>query len=270
MDARANIISTLQRLTKHSFIEITMTGDAAIEAALRLLPKGSQLLIPEEGGWLSYEKLPKKLGLTAVKVICDDARLNLPDLKQKLSGGVALLYQNPGGYFAEQPMKEIYEVCHAAGCLVIMDVSGALGTKLCVGNYADIMVGSFGEWKLVEAKWGGFISCQSKELFGKLQITPFTDNLEKIQQALERLPQRIAFLRNKVRQIRSDLDGFNLIHPHDEAFVVVVRYENEDEKVKVVQYCKGQNLPFTECPRYIRLMDKAICIEVKKLEEKSL
>ena len=99
---KQEILSALQKLTKHDFIEITPLGDAAITAALSIVPKDKIVLIPEEGGWLSYPKIPQKLGLKVVEVKCDDAKINLQDLQQKLqehSCG-ALLYQNPGGYFS--------------------------------------------------------------------------------------------------------------------------------------------------------------------------
>ncbi|MBI2125358.1 aminotransferase class I/II-fold pyridoxal phosphate-dependent enzyme, partial [Candidatus Woesearchaeota archaeon] len=132
---KEEILAELQKLTGHNHLEITLRGDAAITAAIFLVPKDKILLIPEEGGWLSYPKIPKKLGLKVVEVKCDDARINLKDLQQKLQEHPcgALLYQNPGGYFAEQPMEEIYQLCQKNQCLVIMDVSGSIGTKLCNG-----------------------------------------------------------------------------------------------------------------------------------------
>src|SRR3989344_413761 len=125
------IQQAIQKLTGHFFAEMVLRGNAAIDAALSLVKK--KLLIPAEGGWIHYQKAPKKLGLESEEVLCDDARINLLSLKEKFATKKfgALLYQNPGGYFAEQPMQEIYELCRKHDCLVIMDVSGAIGTKLC-------------------------------------------------------------------------------------------------------------------------------------------
>src|SRR3989344_4190570 len=66
----------LRQLTGHPFIAITDRGNSAIEAAV----KGMKVLIPEEGGWLSYQKI---LGVVEVK--CVDAKIDLNDLKEKLS-----------------------------------------------------------------------------------------------------------------------------------------------------------------------------------------
>lgn len=269
---KQDVISALQTLTKHDFIEITPRGDAAITAAISMVPKEKVVLIPEEGGWLSYPKIPKKLGLKVAEVRCDDAKINLADLQQQLQQNScgALLYQNPGGYFAEQPLQEIYSLCKKSNCLVIMDVSGSVGTKLCDGNYADILVGSFGEWKLVEAKVGGFISCKEQRLFETINKNVTVLNEEKtfriIFTKLKELPERISFLIEKRKKILKELKEFNLVHEKDLGFVVLVKYSNSAEKENLINYCKDNKLPWTECPRYIRLNKPAISIEVKRLE----
>jgi len=149
------IISKLKELTHHNHIEIVLKGDRAIWSALHLVKK--KLLIPEEGGWMSYEKYPSKLEIDSEKVKCNDAIIDLENLKQKVKDADVFLYQNPGGYHAEQPMKGIYSICKKNNCLVVLDVSGAMGTELCDGDYADVTLGSFGRWKLINAKAGGFI-----------------------------------------------------------------------------------------------------------------
>ena len=268
---KEKIISALQQSTKHQSLEITARGDAAITAALSIVSKNKIILIPEEGGWLSYPKIPKKLGLKAMVVKCDDAKIDINDLQQKLKQNScgALLYQNPGGYFAEQPMEEIYAVCRKNNCLVVMDVSGSIGTKLCEGKYADLLVGSFGEWKLVEAKVGGFISAQDEGLFEKAMDNcshlDDQENLKTIYAKIQELPERISFLSQKRKKIIQDLAQFDIVHKQDQGFVVVIKYQTSSEKEKIIYYCKNNGLAWTECPRYIRLNKPAISIEVKRL-----
>lgn len=267
--SKEEIIKLLQKLTGHKLIEVVLRGNSAINSALNLVSKDKTVLIPEEGGWIHYQKAPKKLELKHLEVKCVDAKIDLVDLKQKLFENKcgAFLYQNPGGYFAEQPMKEIYELCKKNGCLVILDVSGSIGTSLCDGKYADVIIGSFGEWKLVEAKGGGFISCQDKSVFDRLELQPLNDisQLQTILEHLNKLPERIKFLSEKRKKILSDLKEFEVVHPKDIGFVVVVKYENDEQKSELISYCKENQLPYTECPRYIRLNSKAISIEVKQL-----
>jgi len=268
--SKLEIIKILKKLTGHKYVEVVLRGNSAIDSALRLIPKDKILLIPDEGGWIHYQKGPRKLGLKVEEVKCKDVVLDLIDLKNKLSSGSygALLYQNPGGYFALQPVKEIHELCKKNNCLVILDVSGSIGTEMCNGEYGDILIGSFGEWKLVEAKGGGFISCNDIDLFEKLDLELLFDEaqLETILVHLNLLPKRIKFLTEKRKEILLGLQEYNIVHPSDQGWVVVVKYSSDDEKDKIIDYCKKNRLPYTECPRYIRLNQKAISIEVKQLE----
>lgn len=267
----------LQYLTKHNYLEITLRGNSAIKSALSVLAKGKKVLIPKEGGWLTYHDLPQKLNLETVEVNCNKAKINLEDLKNKLEKNQfgsfgAFLYQNPGGYFAQQPMEEIYRLCKQNGCLVILDVSGSIGTELCDGNYADIIIGSFGKWKLVEARVGGFISCQKKELFDKLELEILNDqaSLNIIFEKLTQLGGRIKFLSEKRKKVIEDLSELNLVekvvYQEDLGFVVIVKFDSEVEKENLINYCNNNDLEWTECPRYIRLNQPAISIEIKRLQ----
>lgn len=274
MKIQETITATLQKLSNHRFLSLVPRGNTAIEIAISSLPKNSALLIPEEGGWLSYKSTPKKFGLVVEEVKCNDSRINLQDLRQKFLSAsnhyAALLYQNPGGYFAPQPMEDIYELCQKNSCLVIMDVSGAIGTELYNGNYADILVCSFGKWKLVDAGIGGFISAKEKRIWDKLEknLLSFEDPiaLATIQQKLEELPLRIQQLTELRMKVIEDLEKkkIEMVPGNDIGFVVVARYADEGEKNKITDYCRSNNLEYTECPRYIRLNKPAISIEVKR------
>lgn len=253
----------LQQLVGHPYLELTTRGNTAIEAALTGL---KSILIPEEGGWLGYRDIPRKKGITVTEIKCQDAVLDLVDLRKKVGQAEALLYQNSGGYFAEQPCQQIYEICQKNNCLVIMDISGAIGTKLVQSKYADFLICSFGNWKLLEAKGGGFISARTKSLFEKLEIKKLGDPKQKmvISEQLKTLPLRIKLLSEKVNQVKNDLANLEIVHPADLSFVVVVKFKNNEEKEKIINYCRKQQLEWTECPRYIRLNQKAISIEVKR------
>ena len=148
MNTKQQIIIKLKELTSHKYVEILTKGNSAIWSALQVAEK--EVLIPEEGGWLTYPQYPKKLGLELSEVKCNNVILDLEDLKEKSKTADVLLYENPGGYHAEQPLKDIYSICQKNNCLVILDVSGSIGTKLCKGKYADIVIGSFGRWKPID------------------------------------------------------------------------------------------------------------------------
>lgn len=267
------VLGKIKNFTGHSHLEITTRGNTAITAALSVFTEGDIILIPEEGGWLSYKTLPKKQGLQEMEVKCNDAIIDLTDLEDKLLNfkPSAFLYENPGGYFAEQNAEEIYRICKENNCLVIMDVSGCIGTSLCNGDYADVMVGSFGEWKLIEAHVGGFVSCNNQALLKKMNLIKLSNNedLEKINKKIDELPERIKSLSTIRKKVLADLysngSSNDIIHPNHLGFVVVVAFSNEAEKEKLVSYCKENNLEWTECPRYIRVNRKAISIEIKRI-----
>ncbi len=259
---KQKILRKLRELTGHDNVVLTDRGNTAITVALKLASK--KVLIPCEGGWIHYKTGPKSLGLEILEVDCDNAKINLQDLKEKVPEADLLIYQNPGGYFAQQPMQKIYEICQGHKCLVVLDVSGAIGTKMCNGQFADIIVGSFGKWKLIEAQGGGFISSKKKINF---QMKEFSKDefLLKIWERLEALPGRIEYLREIRNKVIKDLSDFEVLWKEDLGFVVVVKGNKE----KIIAYCKDKNLPYTECPRYIRVLDEAISIEVKRLQPKS-
>ena len=268
MSMSTKIQNILRELTKHNFIELTTRGNSAIQTALSTV-KG-KVLIPEEGGWLTYKTLPPKLGLEVVEVKCTNSKIDIIDLKDKLEKGVsAFLYQNPGGYFAEQDMPEIYSLCKKHDCTVILDVSGSIGTEMCDGTHADIIVCSFGKWKLVEADSGGFISCRDESIWQRVQnkLELFDDDIVKIKifNKLNGLSERITTLLEVRDKVVKDLSGYDVIHKNDTGFVVIVKFADQDERKKIIKYCDDNNLKWTECPRYIRLNQPAISIEIKRL-----
>ncbi|PIN87806.1 hypothetical protein COV12_01850 [Candidatus Woesearchaeota archaeon CG10_big_fil_rev_8_21_14_0_10_32_24] len=258
------ITEIIQKLTDHKNVVITERGDVAIASALCAVETGT-VIIPEEGGWISYQKLPQKLGLNSITVKCDHAKIDLEDLKEKSKSTHAILYQNPGGYFAEQPMQEIYEICKKNDCIVIMDVSGGIGTDLCEGRYADIMVASFRTWKLVDADVGGFIS---SNIFDLSKVDTLTDetSLHKILTAFHKLQKRIIMLEKMREKVIADLIEYDIVHPNDLGFVVVVNFYNDEEKQTIIKYCTNNELEYTVCPRYIRVNEDAISIELKRIK----
>ena len=270
---KQKIISILQQLTKHDYVALTPRGNAAIHAVVSVLPKSKKILIPGEGGWLTYKTIPKKLDLGTVEVSCNEAKIDLQDLEDKLltKNYSAIIFQNPGGYYAEQNIENIYKLCQENDCLVILDVSGSLGTELCNGGFADVIVGSFGKWKIVEAGTGGFISSKNKELWDKIEkhieILDDETNLLLILGGLQNCAERIGFLTEKVELVKKDLRPYGILHINDKSSVVVVKYKDKYEKEKIMNYCTKNELEWTQCPRYIRLNESAISIEVKRLKK---
>lgn len=270
-----NIIDLLKKYTKHDYVELTSRGNTAIFAALyctkKLNPERNIVLVPDQGGWLAYLKYPKKLGMEIAEVKTDYGIIDLKDLEDKSKEASCLIYSNPAGYFAEQPIKEIYEICKKNDCLVIMDVTGSIGSEFCNGEYADVIVGSFGKWKPVNLGYGGFLTAKKEEYFEKAEeifnTTSFDEKyLPELSEKLKNIKQRYALFENINKKIKKDLKEFRILHENKGGINVIVEFSSEKEKDKIINYCKKNNYQFTICPRYIRVNEEAVSIEVKREE----
>lgn len=266
------INKSLKKLTGHDFVELMKSGDDAVYASLYIsskLGKNKIALIPEEAGWLSYKKYPKRLGMEIKEVKCKDGLLDLDDLKLKVNKGAAcLIYVNPAGYFAEQDANAVYNICKGK-CLVIMDCSGSVGTKMCDGRYADMIVCSFGKWKPVNMNYGGFISFNDPRCKHDLnELKPHFDEhkLSELSGWLDDLEQRYALFNEHRIKVLTDLEEYDIVHPDRQGINVIVKFHNDDEKNKIIDYCRDNGYEYTLCPRYIRVNSPAVSIELKRLE----
>ncbi len=236
--------------------------------------------MPQEGGWLTYKRFAKDLGKEYVEISSPNALIDLEDLKVKLQDcpqGSMFIYHSLGAYCAPQDVKQIYEICHRNNVAVMMDVSGSFGTLLANGKFADVCFASFGKWKIVDYGTGGFISCKTKEMFDffkplfsavtfpqRASDEDYSNLLHKIDSSKE----RIEFLQQKGTQVIEDMkqDGFSPLHSNTTfPFVVIVPFANDLDRLKIIGYCTKTGLEYTQCPREIRVMQKAISIEIKRL-----
>lgn len=279
-------IDKLKTLTNHDHIKLTNCGNSAIFLALCIAKKENPkpfILIPDQGGWFSYQKYPKLLHFDIKEIKTNQGLLDLEDLQSKVKSGSALLLSSNAGYLAPQDMKAITEICKKEGCLVIEDVSGSIGMSsyipelsgICDGQYADIMVGSFGRWKLVDVGHGGFISCREsllKEQTAPLSLAAHHIDLKILHQKLENLKKRLFFILETADAVKKELQqkGHTIIHPEKKGLNVAVNFKDEEEKNVIIAFCKEKNIEHTICPRYIRVLDQAVSIEIKRLQETAL
>lgn len=257
----------LRKLCRHEYIHITDRGNSAIFIAMHIAKKMNprpDILIPDQGGWFSYKGYPPFFNLNVVEVKTDYGIIDLKDLRKKAKTASAIILTSFAGYFAEQPIRKVKTVCKKAGCLVIEDATGAIGdSKLCNGKYSDIIVGSFGKWKPVECGYGGWISMNSKEFFDSaresLSITKVHPRFYKeIEKPLRKNKlKKLLALANKVKE---DLSDFEILHKDKRGINVVVKFDP-----KILQYCQEKSYPYVLCPNYIRVNERAISIELKRL-----
>ncbi len=265
------VIEKIKKLVECKYVRLVDRGNSAIFIALSVAKQRSfdNVLIPDQGGWLTYLQFPKKAGLGLRKIKTDYGLIDSVDLRGEKG---CLLYQNLAGYFVEQPVKEIYRVCKGKN-LVILDVCSIGDEIVNLGGFADILIGSFGRWKVVDAGYGGFIGTNDKELFSLIEDFSSGDyvfdenNSEVLLDKLENAKQRLKWLYDKNMEVKGELKDFNVIHSGGKGVNVVVKYCCEDEKQKILKYCNKHDYPYTLCPRYIRVKDRAVSIEIKRLKE---
>lgn len=267
-------IDILKKYTKHNDVRLTNRGNTAILAALYIAKKVNSkafLLIPDQGGWKTYKTFPRIFGFEIKEVKTDNGIIDLEDLEEKAPKGSAFIFPSFAGYFAEQPLEEISKICRKNNCLVIEDASGSIGDdNLCNGDYSDIIIGSFGKYKPVELGGGGFISVKKAEYFEKAkEIFPaitFFGDCEKLFEKLSNVQERLKFFFEKAEKIKKDLEKFEILHRMRRGINVAVKFNTDNEKQGIIDYCKKNSLEYLLCPKYFRVNCDAVSIEVKRLE----
>ena len=257
----------LKQITNHEAIEITNRGNSAIFAALNIAKKANKkkyILIPDQGGWYTYKAYPQTFGFVPKELKTDDGLIIIDELKKYIRDASALLVPSLAGYFAEQDLHELSEICTKHSCLLIEDASSAVGdSRLCDGRYSDIIVASFGKWNPVNVGYGGFISTSNeliKHAEFALSLTKVHPNSEN--EILNKLNEnRMPAMISMAQSIKKIMSGANLIHPNKRGINVATEYSPF-----VIDYCKEKGYPYIVCPNYIRLNRKAISIELKRLE----
>ncbi|MFH1210903.1 MAG: DegT/DnrJ/EryC1/StrS family aminotransferase [archaeon] len=262
------VIDILKRYTRHDHIRLTDRGNSAIfiamYAAKKVNPK-KYILIPDQGGWISYRTYPKMLNIPIKEVPTDRGIIKLDKLKKYAKKGSAFIVSSFAGYFAEQPMEEIAKICHEKNCLVIEDACGSIGdNKLCNGLTSDIIVGSFGRWKPINMGYGGFISANKREYFENAK-EPLS--LIKVHNKIyDELPpylntRRLYKIMKLAEKVKKDLAKYEIFHKDKRGLNVVTEYNDE-----IIRYCDKNKYPYVLCPTYIRVNEKAISIELKRLD----
>ena len=270
------VVELLSGLTKHKHVRLVQRGNAAILCALYIAKRINAkpfILIPDQGGWISFKTYPKMLGFETKTVKTNRGLIDLIDLEKKAESGAALLVTSFAGYFAEQPMKYISNICRKHNCLLIEDASGAVGDEeLCDGYYSDIIVASFGRWKPINAEYGGFISVDKQDYFDSAKEIFSTTNhfpkfdvlLEKLKNAKERIKKMIKAAEKLKQEIKRLDPELKILHEDLRGLNVVVRYMSGAEKDEIIEYCDKKMLDYVECPTYTRLEEDAISIELKR------
>lgn len=261
-----NALKILSKITGQKHITITESGDSAIykafEAAKELGKK--TILVPDQGGWFSYKKFPKKLGLEVKELKTDFGLIDLSELKKEK--GCALILTTFAGYFAEQDTKQMAKICRKNDILFIEDITGAIGYKKPQG---DILVCSFSHWKPINLGEGGFISTNDKSIFDLIKKDDVIIDEGKLLEKIKNLKRKYEILFNEVEKIKNDLKNYEIIHKNKKGINVVVKFNSEKEKNEIIKYCEKNKYEWVLCPNYIKVNADAISIEVKRIGDRT-
>ena len=261
MDYKQKCIEKLGELTNCSNARLTTRGNRAILLALEIA-KGigyRKVLVPDQGGWLTYRQYPKRLKLEYHELKTEYGLIDLEELKKQKDS--ILLISTFAGYAAEQPIKELSEVCKRNNLFLIEDASGALGMKRlkeekCLG----IIVASFGKWKAVDLGYGG---CIASDLTLPEEKFEGVWDFSKLHQKLCDSTRRVETLIRITDEVKKQLGNRKIFIYHMNKKGIVALTEKSDE---VVKYCKEKGYEYTLCPRYVRINEEAISIEIKRLD----
>ncbi|MBR9690707.1 hypothetical protein GOV08_03400 [Candidatus Woesearchaeota archaeon] len=262
-------VRKLLELVDKNHIIFTERGNSAIKLILNVLKMRlhERILIQDQGGWLKYHEYIDQFEFNKIELETDYGLVNSDDLK-KYAGSVLLINSMPG-YVALQDMEHIAQTCLDNEIFLINDVTGSIGTE--EAKYGDVILGSFGNAKPIEMGEGGFIATDDEGLFKELTelntYKPSAHFLNLLGKKLDELEDRLAFLTIKRFDVIEALDAYDIVHMDGKGINVIVKFNNNEEKNYIVKYCEDHDLDYTECPRYIRINEAAISIEIKRLSE---
>jgi hypothetical protein len=243
----------LSELTGKKNVFLVRRGNISIRDSLRIAKTRGykKVLIQDQGGWITYAPFAKKL-----KLELDYIATNYGLIKGNFYECILLINTMPA-YAFYQDVKDI----NALDCIIINDVSGSIGTEL--SKWGDIIFGSFGKDKPIDLGRGGFIATDFEVDVDELIFTK--DEIDELYIKLTNLEKRIIFLKKKSKKIKKDLKKYNLVLPENEGINVLIKTSNDIEKNEIMDYCDKNKLEYTSCPRYIRMNQQGLSIEVKRL-----
>lgn len=272
----------IKETVHHKHVWTVNSGNSAILSIMSAL-KGP-ILLPDQGAWGGFIKIAEFLGLKIFYLPTNRGLVNpqLLETYMEKKNYEAFFLTSFAGYTAEQPLKDIYKVSDDNQVILVEDASGAVGDsagdkmgKLASGIHSHVILASTGSPKVVNVGNGGFISTNYKHLLNKskdilkaFQADPVT--CAGICEEIKNAPQVLSKTISSVVYLKKNLD--NVFYPHIRGTNVIIPsknpykfYELLRSKLKV----KGGSI-LTMCPRYERLMDDAIVLEIKNLDTRCL
>lgn len=269
-----NAENQIINITGHEYCKVVNSGNSAIFTVMSLF--ADMVLIPDQGGWIGFKSIAEFLGIKTVEVPTKLGVINCEVLEDYITkfNPEAFFITSLAGYIAEQPIKEIYEVCDDKNVILVEDASGGIGdpkNNLGNGNHAHIIIASTGSPKIVNVGNGGLISTNDNEIFKKsknilriVKADPIT--CAGISEEIKNAPSIISKTMKSCELIKKEL--YSSIHKSKRGITVGLITDEPRRigyELRNRLNVEGRSI-ITICPRYERLMINAVCLEIKNLD----
>jgi len=259
----------LRKLSSKENVLFVKRGNAAIKLALKLAKSlgYDKVLVQDQGGWLTYKQFCDKEKMRVIELKTDYGLVN-PDNLRKYPGFV-LLISSMAGYAALQEMKLVEKVCKEQGIFIINDASGSIGAA--EAKAGDVVLASFAIDKPVNIDGhGGFIATDNKEHFDFLEKNnqeydiDFIGLLGRLQGLNKRLSELKSIRDKLIKELEASEFANKIVHKDKSGINVIVRFDNDSEKERLINLGLKEGLEHTLCPREIRVLDNAVSFEIKR------
>jgi len=270
-----NAQEMVKSITQHQHAQIVNSGNSAIMAVMNALD--GPFILPDQGGWIGFKRIAEFLGKEIITLETEWGIISPEKLELLLDNLVqvpsALFLTSFAAYTAEQPVRELFELCHENDMILVEDASGSVGDpekRLCNGNHAHIIIGSTGSPKIVNVGNGGFVSTNDKAILEKSQLLYKMLKADSvtcagIQAEMKLAPYNLDKTVNACNFLKKNLG--TVFHKNKRGITVILPSENprqDSRNLRKHLHTDGKGI-ITTCPQYNRLMEKAVCIEIKNL-----
>ena len=271
------VVDKILNLTKHDTAKIVNSGNSSILLAMSNV-KG-KIVLPDQGAWHGFKQAARLLNKEIVILPTDNGLVNKEHLELIPDEDCALFLTSFAGYTAEQNMKEISKYCKKENITLVEDVSGSISDpekKLSNGRYSDIIVGSTGSPKMINAGYGGFITTSIPDFFKDSNylvnclkvnsdiVSQINTELDYVEDNFIKTVDACDYIKKELMDyvVHADKRGVNVIF--ESGGGNVSRMLRDDIKLD-----NGKGM-ITRCPNYNRLKIKGFALEVKNLDIVSL
>jgi len=276
-----NAEDSIKKLTRHEHVKIVNSGNSAILSVMSTFK--DNIIIPDQGGWIGFKKMAEFLNIKVVEIPTHLGLIETNKLKYLIEkfNPEALFITSFAGYSAEQPIKDIYNICDDMDVILVEDASGGIGDenrRLGNGEHAHVIIGSTGTPKTVNVGNGGFISTNNINLINSayniiksLKADPITctgiaSEIQNAPYTLSKTLDACNYLKSEIMEFREvlygDKYGLNIIIPDKHPKKLRYQLKNRFN-------VHGGSI-ITVCPNYNRVKINAICIEIKNLDIKCM